>query len=564
MIKRYYQYVEDVNAGRVLACEALKKAVARFEADIVKAKKRGAKYYFDEEKADRVIKFIERLVQFEEPFAGVPIHLEPWECFWIAQLYGWRVKKTGVRRFRKFLLFMARKQGKTILASALLLYEILSKPGIEAYSLATKQLVSNKSFKNLERFIRANPEIAERLEIFKSPRSIYVDRTGSVYAPLSSDSDLDGLNPAVAHVDELAAQKTSAAYEVLTSGMGTRSEPLTLITSTAAAGVSSPLIPEYEYAKQVLEGIVDDDTFLGAIYELDKTDHWDDLSVMQKSSPNLGISVKLDYYAAELKQAKTIPTKAVEYKTKYCNLWQSSVDTWIPDKLWTRCRQEKKHPITPEALAAARCVIALDFSTIWDWTAATRYYYLPDLGKYVARHRFYIPEDQVDAKAHLETPNIRDWIERGLVVATPGEVIDYEYLYRDLDQDLARDNVLAITYDPAKAKDFEIQYAQKATIVPFIQKNAFLSPAAKGWEKAIVDGHILDDSPVLRWMISNAINKMNPDSGAYFITKSPVGKARKRIDGVITSLMAHSVLANQVLLDAQPKPPPLDWSKIRY
>lgn len=564
MIKRYHQYVEDVNAGRVLACEALKKAVARFEADLVKSKKKGAKYHFDEEKADRVIRFIERLVQFEEPFAGQPIRLEPWECFWIAQLYGWRHKKTGLRRFRKFLLFMARKQGKTILASAILLYELLSKSGIEAYSLATKQLVSNKSFKNLERFIRANPEIAERLEIFKSPRSIYVDRTGSVYAPLSSDSDLDGLNPAVAHVDELAAQKTSMAYEVLTSGMGTRSEPLTLITSTAAAGTSSPLIPEYEYAKKVLEGIVEDDTFLGAIYELDKSDRWDDLAAMQKSSPNLGVSVKLDYYAAELKQAKTIPTKAVEYKTKYCNLWQSSVDTWIPDKLWTRCRQEKEYSITPEILAAAPCIIALDFSTIWDWTAATRYYYLAELEKYVARHRFYIPEEQVDTKAHLETPNLRDWIERRLVVATPGESIDMQYLFRDLDEDLARDNVLGVTYDPAKAKEFEIQYAHKTTIIPFVQKNANLSPAAKAWEKGIVDGKILDDSPVLRWMNSNAVNRMNPDSGAYFITKSPVGKARKRIDGVITSLMAYSVLANQVLLDSQPKPAVLDFAQIRY
>lgn len=563
-LKRYYQYVDDVNSGCVLACDALKKSVARFERDLAASRKRGARYYFDEDKADRVIAFCERLVQYEEPFAGQPIHLEPWECFFVAQLYGWRHKKTGTRRFRKALLFMARKQGKTILASALILYEILSKPGIEGYSLATKQLVSNRSFKNLERFIEANSEIAERVQIHKSPKSIYVVANASVYMPLSSDSKLDGPNPAFAHIDELAAQASGTAYDTLTSGMGTRSEPLTLITSTASDKLENPLRPEYDYGKQVLDGVIDDDAYLVAIYEYDKEDRWDDLAQMQKAAPNLGISVKLDYFAGELQKARLIPRNAIEYRTKYCNLWSSSADTWIPDKTWTRSRTNATRYEKSFDLARAPCFIALDFSTIWDWTALSRYFYSRELDRYLALHRFYIPGDQVEAKTHLENPALPDWIARGLVVATPGECIDYSAVYRDVDEYLHAHKVEAIVYDPAKAKEFEARYEARATIVPFPQKATHMSPGAKAWEKAIVDGKICDGSPVLRWMLSNAINKANPDSGSYFITKNQVGRDRRRIDGVITSIMAFSMLEAHVLEKSKPHTPVFDISKISY
>lgn len=562
MMKLYSAYARDIAKGKILSCANLKKAVSRYERDIALSKK-GGPWIFDEAEADRIIEFMECLTQFEEPFTGQLIHLEGWECFFLAQLYGWRSRETGRRRFKKAMLFMGRKQGKTILASGLTLYEILTKDGIEAYSLATKQEIANKTLRNLKAFISQDDELGDLLRVYSY--SIVNKENFSVFKPLSRDSQLDGLNPAYAIIDELAAQKDASAYNTLTSGMGTRSEALTVIISTAGYGLSNPMIEEYEYAVKVLDGSISDDSYLVAIYEYDKGDKWDDLKKLMKSCPNLGVTVPLSYFADRLKQAHAIPKDAAEYRVKYCNLWQAALDTWIRPETWNKCAiLARKHALETADLTAAPCIIALDFSTIWDWTAATRYYYVGELGKYVARHRFYIPEEQVDTKIHLETPNIREWIDKGLLVATPGECVDYSYLFRDLDADLSRDKVLGVTYDPAKAKDFEIQYSRKTTIIPFIQKNANLSPAAKAWEKAIVDGLIVDDSPILRWMVSNAVNKINQDSGSYFITKSQTAKGRKRIDGVITSLMGFSILQNQILIASQPKPKVLDLSKIRY
>jgi phage terminase large subunit-like protein len=546
--ERMMRYAADVEAGKVLACEALRHSVARFRKDLAASKKKACRWEYEPETADKIVRNIERLKHFEDPFAGKPIHLEPWECFFVCQLYGWKDKATGFRRFKKALLFMGRKQGKTILASALALNEIKTRPGVEAYSLATKQLISNKSFKNLQMFIHANGHLSSSLVIHKSPKSIECPSTGSVFLPLSSDSSLDGLNPSYAIIDELAAQDNGEAYSILTSGMGSRPERLTIIISTAAASLDNPLIEEYEYAKKVLAESIEDAEFLVSIYEFDKGDAWDDLTLMQKSCPNLGVTVNLDYYAGELKKAKVIPIAALEYKTKYCNLWQVSSQTWIPDTLWARSRKNaKKYQPTTGDLASAPCVIGVDFSTIWDYTAVTRYFYLAERGVYYALHRFYIPGDQVETKAHQENPAIRRWIEEGLIVATPGESIDYQYLYKDVEGYLEAHNVLAITYDPAKAREFETVMGSRATIIPFPQKSAHLSPAAKAWEKAIVEGQVADDNPVVRWMLSNTINKANPDSGSYFITKQDIGKARKRIDGVITSIMAFSVLQAQVV-----------------
>lgn len=565
MKKRYYEYADDVQSGKVLACESIQLAVARFRSDLEQSKRRGARWVFDETEADRIIEFCEALEQFEEPFAGELLVLQPWQCFFVAQLYGWRDRKTGRRRFKKVLLFVGKKQGKTSLASALTLYEVLTKEGIEAYSLATKQEIANKTLRNLKAFIAHDQELSSMLRVYTF--SIVHPGTLSTFKALSRDSDLDGLNPAFVIIDELAAQKNSSGYNALVSGMGARSEALVLVISTAGYGTTNPLIEEYEYARKILAGAIDDDSYLALLYELDKGDQWDDLSVMRKACPSIGVTVPLSYFDEQLRQARVIPKSAAEYKVKFCNLWQAAVDTWIPDRLWNRCaKNASKHrsELTEETLIGCPCIIACDFSTIWDYTAVTRYYWLAGIRKFAAFHRFWIPADQVDAKVHHENANIRKWIEDGRIVPTPGESIDYEYVYKDVDKYLERYRVLAITYDPAKSREFSSRYANRATIIPFPQKSSHLSPAAKSWEKAIVDELIIDEDPVVRWMVSCAINKANPDSGSYFITKSPIRKASKRIDGVITSIMAYAMLEQQVEILEKPRPTYFDLSQIKY
>lgn len=561
-MKRYHQYVTDVLNHKILACKNLKLAVARFERDLKESKSKTSQWIFNETEADRLIDFMECLVQYEEPFTGQEIILQNWQCFFLGQLYGWRNRETGARRFKKAMLFMGRKQGKTTMASGLTLYELMTKPGIQAYSLATKQEISNIALDNIKAYIEESEELSAVFRCF----AYYVTNTEnrSVFRPLSSDRKLDGKNPAYVIIDELSSHDNAEAYHALVSGMGTRSEPLTVIITTAGFGLDNPMIEEYAYGVDLLAGTIKDDSYLVAIYEYDKGDRWDDLKKLKKSCPSLNVTAPLAYYESQVIQAQRIPSLAGEYKVKYCNTWEAKDNTWIGDKVWMdNVGTWGKDALEPGEQEAAPCIIAIDFSTIFDWTVVTRYYYIERLGKDVARHRFYIPEAQVDTKAHLENPSVKVWIESGMVVATPGESIDYSYVFRDLDDDLEEYNVLAICYDPAKAKEFEIEYQNRTTIVPFIQKSSNMSPAAKTWEKGIIDRQFVDDSAVIRWMVSNAVNKIHRDSGSYFITKGSSPSGRKRIDGVITSIMAFTML-RQMMQEVENRPKIFDLSKIEY
>lgn len=561
-MKRYYQYVKDVNGRKILACKNLKLAVSRFEHDLAESKSGTSPWIFDEVEADRLIDFMECLVQYEEPFTGQEIVLQNWQCFFLGQLYGWRNRYTGDRRFKKAMLFMGRKQGKTTLASGLTLYELLTKPGIQAYSLATKQEIANIALDNIKAYIEESEELSAVFRAFAYHVTNMDNR--SVFRPLSSDRKLDGKNPAYVIIDELSSHDNAEAYHALTSGMGTRSEPLTIIITTAGYGLDNPMIEEYAYGVDILAGTIKDESYLVAIYEYDKGDRWDDLKKLQKSCPSLNVTAPLEYYETQVLQAQRIPSLAGEYKVKYCNTWEARDNTWISDKVWVdNVGSWGKITLEPGELEAAPCMVSIDFSTIFDWTVVTRYYHIDRIGKDVARHRFYIPEAQVDTKVHLENPSIKAWIEAGMVVATPGESIDYSYVFHDLDEDLEAYNVLAICYDPAKAKDFENEYQNRATIIPFVQKSANISPAAKAWEKAIIDKQFIDDNPIMRWMVSNAINKIHRDSGSYFIAKASSPSGRKRIDGVITSLMAYSMLRSQIQEQAN-RPKIFDLSKIVY
>lgn len=561
-MKRYYQYVKDVKGLKILACKNLKLAVSRFEHDLAESKSGTSPWIFDEVEADRVIDFMECLVQYEEPFTGQEIVLQNWQCFFLGQLYGWRNRYTGDRRFKKAMLFMGRKQGKTTLASGLTLYELLTKPGIQAYSLATKQEIANIALDNIKAYIEESEELSAVFRAFAYHVTNMDNR--SVFRPLSSDRKLDGKNPAYVIIDELSSHDNAEAYHALTSGMGTRSEPLTIIITTAGYGLDNPMIEEYAYGVDILAGTIKDESYLVAIYEYDKGDRWDDLKKLQKSCPSLNVTAPLEYYETQVLQAQRIPSLAGEYKVKYCNTWEARDNTWISDKVWMdNVGSWGKLALEPGELEAAPCMVSIDFSTIFDWTVVTRYYHIDRIGKDVARHRFYIPEAQVDTKVHLENPSIKAWIETGMVVATPGESIDYSYVFHDLDEDLEAYNVLAICYDPAKAKDFENEYQNRATIIPFVQKSANISPAAKAWEKAIIDKQFIDDNPIMRWMVSNAINKIHRDSGSYFIAKASSPSGRKRIDGVITSLMAYSMLRSQIQEQAN-RPKIFDLSKIVY
>lgn len=535
MAERYTwnSYTANVLSGKLLACRAVKGAVQRHAADLEKSKKKNFPYCFDDERARLAIDFFYELRHSKGKWAGQKFVPEPWQQFIIANLYGWRIKASGLRRFRKAYIQVSRKNGKTFLGAGIELYDLITEPGAEVYSAATTRDQAKISFNDAKRMVQKSPELQEYIKSF---RDTLVCGDGVCKALSADDNTLDGLNPSCALVDEYHAHKTDDIVGVIQTGMGSREQPLLFIITTAGFNTASVCHEEYEIAKHIIAGDngYENDEYFAMIFELDKGDDWKNPRVWGKANPNLGVSVSMDYMESQLKEARQKTSKESEFKTKNLNYWVSSKEGWISFDKWKRVHA----PFDESQLAGLQCFGAIDLSKVLDFTALTWYFWIEDLGKYYAKHRFYIPEEQIEIKLKTDSPQIRKWIDRGYITAIPGETIDYEFMRKDIYSDAQEYEVQEIAFDPYLSKTLITELKDEFLLVEMQQQIKKLSEPSKNWEKMVTDGQLIDNNPVMEWMVGCA-EIYTDANGNIKVQKPKASRESKRIDGVITSIMAY-------------------------
>lgn len=547
------QYVKDVQSGKVLTCKWVKLAVKRFIDDLKKEKSESWPYRFDAEKASRVIRFIEALKQYQDRFAGQYLTLTPWQVFTLSNIYGWVRKDDGRRRFTSAFIFVARKNGKTMFVSGLAPMTIITEKGAQVYIVATKADQANIAYENMLAFIRQNEGLKKRLIERKSRKRIVCEQTMSYIQPTSRDTKSnDGLNPSLVIADECAAMKDFGAINVMQSGMGARSEPLLIEITTGGENMDSVGMKEFEVSKEVLEGKKQADNFFTILYTLDDGDDWKDSKNYIKANPNLGVSVQMESLIRARDDAILQPYKENEFKAKNLNLFVSSSTLWISDELWNRVARGQ----APVSLEGLPCAGGLDLSKVSDMTAYTLYFRLPDKRRF-ALHRFYVPEKQIERRFRDQAKMIRLWVKQGFITATEGETVDYDVLFRDIMDDMAKYNFLrlpnletkeewgGIGYDPWNAQSLSRRLIEGGAVMHRFEQNLRrMSPALKSWEVAVMNGEIIDTNPVMRWMVSCAAVKRD-DKDNIQLKKDASGHATsKRIDGVVSSVIAHQILSN--------------------
>jgi phage terminase large subunit-like protein len=542
--KGYYRYVNDIQKGNIVSCKSVRLAIDRFERDIKASQQEEFPYYFDEKQADKVIRFVETMKQYEGDFAGLPLKLEPWQQFIVANIHGWRRKADKVRRFTKAFIFVARKNGKTILASTLALYDLLTEPGAQVYSAATRRDQAAIAFKNVVQFIKYNPTLQQLLKLYRN--SIVYEKTASKFEALSKEfKGFDGLNPSLILLDEVAAQTDADLLNVLTSGQYSRVAPLSLLITTGHHSLQTVGRLEYEGAQRLLDksiGVKDERTF-AILYELDEGDDWRDESVWIKANPNLGVSVKLEHLLSARDNAITMPHTATEFKVKNCNLWLSGNSSWITDQDWLPAIENiRENEITPELLADAPCCAAVDLSKRNDITAYTKYFWIEAYSKYYAEHRFYIPKEQIVEKMKTDSLLIQQWVDEGIITAIPGRVIDYNVLYDDIKADLEQYRIHEIAFDNWNSLDLQRQIGPLTTLYEFPQNYKNMSSPSKDWEASILRKEIIDANPVMRWMVGCAGIYIDPNGNIKPVKSSHDPSSSQRIDGVVTSIMAMARL----------------------
>ena len=531
----YNNYIDDVLTGKQPACKKLKLAVKRHQNDLKRAESGNFPYYFDDKKAQTAIMLFCQLVHFKGKLAGTKLKPEPWQQFIIANIYGWRRRDNNLRRFRKVYIQIARKNGKTFLSAGVAIYDLLTENGAEVYSAATKKDQARICFEDAKATIKYSADLRK----FMKPLAHSLTCGDGFMKPLASDSDtLDGLNPSCAIIDEFHAHKNTELYDVIDTGMRARQQPLMFIITTAGTNKNCPCYEEYEYCGKMLEGKrgYENEEYFCFITELDKGDDWRNPKNWFKANPNLGVSVEMDAMLTAFREAESKSTAEASFRTKNLNEWLNSAEVWINDNQWRKCKKR----FNEKNLVGLRCWGGIDLSKRLDFTVLTWYFVLEN-GKRYAKHHFYIPEAQIDKKMKKDSYLIREWIKQGYITPTPGECTDYSYLEADARKDAELYQVQEIAYDRNLADILIQNLAQDFDCVEFNQGIVGMSEPSKAWEQLIVSGELIDNNPVMEWMVSCASIKTDAN-GNIKVVKPDSMKTSKRIDGVITSIMANNRL----------------------
>lgn len=502
-------------------------------------------FIFDSDAAGRVVRFIEGHCKHHEgEWGGKPIRLEEWQKRdIIGPIFGWK-RPDGTRRFRTAYIEIPRKNGKSFLCSAFALYLLVAdrEPGAQVYSSATKEEQAAIVWRGAMNMVKASPDLARFTEVHgakkKTGGTIFCERTGGFFRALGADSTtLDGLNPHAQIIDELHEHKDRRVWSKLQTATGARRQPLTIAITTA--GVFDPTAlgwQQHEYAQHVLDGTFEDDSFFAFIAAADDEDDVFSVETQMKANPNYGVSA----YPAKLEDAAARAAKAPEdyndYLRYHLNRWTQQATRWLSPEAWKDCdpAHVERGP-REEAMCGRECYAGLDLSSKLDLAALVLAFPGEDAVDLVCR--FWLPEARVDEEAKKGRRHYRRWADEGLISLTPGAVLDYAFIRRDINELGQKFRIAEIAFDPWNAQQLATELGEQDgfTMVEFRQGFISMSEPSKSFEARIVSKKVRHGGdPVLAWNVGNAVTKRDPSGNI----KPDKEKAKDKIDGLVAAIMA--------------------------
>ena len=509
-------------------------AAKRFLDDLKRAQRKRPPFVWSPTQANRACGFIERLPHVEGVWETPTLTLEPSQVFFICNLFGFR-RPDGARRFTTALYAVARKNAKSALAAAIMLYVFCTEPevGPQVLSAATTGDQARIVWGVAKRMVEKLSSIRETFSLEPFANTIARYENGGVFRPINSKaSTQDGLNPSALVFDELHAHKTRDLFDVLRSAAGARKNPLFLYTTTEGYENPGPWHEVRAFAKQVVEGVVDADHFLALYYALDDGDDDFDESTWIKANPLLGVSVSLKKMREYATEAKQQPGALAEFRIKRLNRQASSAEAWIDLRRWKRCGGE----VNLDELEGARCWAAFDLASTRDLTA-WRLLWEKD-GTYYTWGRYWVPESAVHQRTERGSVPYRSWVAQGLIQQTEGDVTDYAVVERDILADFQRFQPLEVAYDTWNASDIGNRLmAEGLPLVQFIQGAKSFQPGMQALERAYIGGKLRHgDDPVLTWNAANLV----PRRDANMNMAPDKKRSADKIDGLVCLLMAFA------------------------
>jgi phage terminase large subunit-like protein len=521
-------------------------AAQRFIDDLKRAKTRGNPFIFDAWHATDACDFIQKLPHVEGVWKnpdGSPqpnIVLHPSHVFFIVQLFGFR-KLDGTRRFTSALFAVARKNAKSTLASAILLYCQCceDEAGAQIISAATTGSQARIIFNVAKRMAEKKKTLREAFGLECWANAVTRFGTGSSFKPINAKaSTQDGLNPSHVALDEIHAHKSPDLLNVLTSAAGARACPLWLYTTTEGYSNPGPWSEIRQFAKQLLDGVFGykADHFLAVFYAVDDGDGDFDESAWLKANPLADTNPHLiAAIRKEAVEAGAMPSKLAEFQIKRLNRPASAANGFILLPKWNKC----DGVVDLEALHDAPCWGGLDLSSTTDLTSWRLVWKVED--KFYTWGRRWVPAGAVARRTERGTVPYAGWVASGLMEETEGDVVDYSVIEAAVLQDCNRFNMQKVAFDRWNATDLVSRLQPQLPedlLVEFVQGPKSYHPAMQALERAYISGTLVHGGdPVLAWNAANLIARQDQN-----LNLAPDKKrSTEKIDDMCALIMALGV-----------------------
>lgn len=551
-ILQYYQGIKD---GSIV----VGKWIARVYEQIIQDLDDKA-YKFDKKKADAAIEWIEsHCYHTEGTKAPGKFELELWQKAMLSCIFG-LVDESGVRHYREIVFVCGRKNGKSLLAASIAKYTwfIDGGYGAKVYVVAPKLDQADIVYNNVWTMCLLDEEQqalkkkqdrqrADKKKIQEIPE-IARHRQSDLFLPVNngqvkkiafSAKKSDGFNPSLCICDEVAAwegDKGLKQYEVMKSGMGARPEAMMLSCSTAGYINDSIYDELMKRSTRFLLGESQEKRLLPFLYMIDDAEKWNDINELQKSIPNLGVSVSVDFMLEEIAIAEGSLSKAVEFKVKYANLKQNSSLAWLPAEVVTKASGE---PLNLEDFRNSYCVGGIDLSQTTDLTSCTAV--IEKNGELYVFAKFFLPGEKIDEASQRDGLPYNAYIQRGLLQASGENFIDYHDCFEWFRALVEQYQILPLQvgYDRYSAQYLVQDMEAYGFHMDDVYQGENLHGVIQETEGLLRDGKIhIGDNDLLKVHLLNSAIKMNVERGRGKLVKI---NPNMHIDGCAALLDAMTV-----------------------
>lgn len=498
------------------------------------------RFFYNGKKANAAIKFIENFCHHHEgSLAPGLIKLELWQKAMLSCIFG-IVDGSGARQFREIFFVVARKNGKTLLAAAIAEYMTYldGEYGGRIYFAAPKLEQASLCFNAYYQMILQEPELSAMAQ--KRRTDIYIQDSNTTAKPLAfSAKKSDGLNVSLAVCDECASWQGDAGlkfYEVIKSSMGARRQPMLLAMSTAGYindGIYDELMKR---STAVLRGTSAEKRLLPIIYAIDDVSRWNELSELQKSNPNLGVSTTADYLLEEIAVAEGSLSKKTEFIVKYCNIKQASSQAWLEYQVIDKASGPT---LCLEDFRGCYCVGGIDLSKTTDLTSCC--VVIERGGQLYVFSRFFMPETRIEPGTAEDGVPYPAYIRSGELTVSGENYVDYHDVYAWFESLVTQYEIfpLKIGYDRYSAQYLVQDMKAFGFHMDDVYQGYNLTPVINDFEGQMKDGiiHIGSNQLLKAHLLNSALKNDVELNKTKLVKVAP----RARIDGTAALLDAMTV-----------------------